>query len=384
MEVYLDNSATTKCSESVCAAVTQAMTETYGNPSSLHQKGLDAENIIKHSIQQIGRILKASEKEILFTSGGTESNNLAVIGAAMANRRKGMHLITTQIEHPSVKNPMKFLQEQGFEVTCLPVDAYGTVSLQALEEAVRDDTILVSVMHVNNEIGTIQPIEQVSKLVKGKNPNVCIHVDAVQGFGREVLVPKKMGIDLLSASGHKIHGPKGVGFLYVGETVRIAPILYGGGQQQDLRSGTENVPGIAGMGQAAEEIYQNLEQKTDAMYQLRDFFIEQVIQLPDVSINGYSDRRSAPHIISVNFQGLRSEVLLHALEEKGVYVSSGSACASNKRSVSEVLTAIGRSKEQAEGTIRFSMSGDTTREQLEYCLEQLRALLPVLRRYTRH
>lgn len=385
MEVYLDNSATTKCSEGVKDIVIEAMTKNYGNPSSLHGKGVESEKYVNEAKGKISRILKVAEKEIYFTSGGTESNNLAIIGTAMANQRTGKHLITTQIEHPSVKNPMQYLEKQGFEVTYLPVDSYGVVDLEALREAVREDTILVSVMYVNNEIGTIQPIEEAASIVKEKNPSAKFHVDAVQGFGKVKILPKRMGIHLLSVSGHKIHGPKGVGFLYVNDKVRIVPILFGGGQQKDLRSGTENVPGIAGIGQAASEAYTDFDPKIDAMYSLRDFFIEEITNIPGTSINGHTDRKNAPHIVSVNFDEIRSEVLLHALEEQGIYVSSGSACASNKKmSGSDTMTAIGRTKERAEGTIRFSFSELTTKEELEYSIEKLKECLPLLRKYRRH
>lgn len=384
MEIYLDNSATTKCLESVKEIVVQAMMEDYGNPSSLHQKGVEAERYIKTAKERICKILKADEGEIFFTSGGTESNNLAIIGTAMANKRSGMHLITSRIEHASVKSAMQYLEEQGFRVTYLSTDAYGCVDLKELEEAVCEETILVSIMHVNNEIGTIQPIETIAEIVKKKNPKTYVHVDSVQGFGKLPVVPKRMGIDLLSVSGHKIHGPKGVGFLYVKDKVKIKPILFGGGQQKDLRSGTENVPGIAGLGQAAMEVYDHLKEKTEHMFVLRNYFIEQLHQIEQVSINGYEDERNAPHIVSANFDGVRSEVLLHALEESHIYVSSGSACASNKKSQSATLEAIGKSKAQAEGTIRFSFSMDTTKEQLEYCIQQLKALLPVLRKFKRH
>lgn len=384
MEVYLDNSATTRCSESVKKVVVQAMTEDYGNPSSLHKKGLEAERYIRTAKERICKILKADENEIIFTSGGTESNNLAIIGTAMANKRSGTHLITSKIEHASVRNVMHYLEEQGFRVTYLSTDTYGCVSLEELEEAVCGETILVSIMHVNNEIGTVQPIEEIARIVKKKNPKTYVHTDSVQGFGKLPVVPKRMGIDLLSVSGHKIHGPKGVGFLYVKDKVKIKPVLFGGGQQKDLRSGTENVPGIAGLGQAALEVYEHFNEKTEHMFELRKYFIEQLCHMENVSINGYKDERNAPHIVSANFDGVRSEVLLHALEESYIYVSSGSACASNKKAESATLEAIGKSKAQAEGTIRFSFSVDTTKEQLEYCIQKLKTLLPVLRKFKRY
>lgn len=384
MEVYLDNSATTGCSESVKDIVVRAMTKDYGNPSSLHMKGVQAEQYVKEAQERIARILKVAQKEIFFTSGGTESNNLAIIGTAMANHRAGKHLITTRIEHPSVRRPFEYLEKQGFTVTYLPTDSYGSVDLQALKDALCEETILVSVMHVNNEIGTIQPVEQIAHIVKENNPQTLVHVDSIQGFGKIKLFPKKAGIDLLSVSGHKIHGPKGIGFLYINEKVKIKPVLFGGGQQKDIRSGTENVPGIAGLGQAALDAYTGLDGKLLTMYEQRAYFIEKLMQFEGVSINGHLDERNAPHIVSANFEGVRSEVLLHALEDKNIYVSSGSACASNKQTASETMTAIGRTGEKADGTIRFSFSYETTKEELDYCVEQLTVLLPVLRKFRRH
>lgn len=384
MEIYLDNSATTKCLDSVKEIVVRAMTEDYGNPSSLHMKGVEAERYIKEAKERICKILKVNDKEIFFTSGGTESNNLAIIGTAMANHRAGKHLITTAIEHPSVRKPFEYLEEQGFRVTYLPTDSYGVVDLQALKDALCEETILVSVMHVNNEIGTIQPVEEIARIVKEHNPNTLVHVDSIQGFGKLRLWPKRAHIDLLSVSGHKIHGPKGIGFLFINEKVKIKPVLLGGGQQKDIRSGTENVPGIAGLGQAAMEAYDNLDQKIAAMYELRGHFIEEIGKLDGVSINGHTDERNAPHIVSVNFDGVRSEVLLHSLEDKGIYVSSGSACSSNKQTSSDTMNAIGRTGEQADGTIRFSFSYETTKEQLDECVEQIKALLPMLRKFRRH
>lgn len=384
MEIYLDNSATTKCLDCVKDLVVQTMIWDYGNPASLHRKGMEAESYIRQSKERISAALKCKEKEIVFTSGGTESNNLAIIGTAMANRRAGGHVITTQIEHASVRRPFEYLEEQGFRVTYLPVNEYGLVNLDALRDAVCEETILVSVMHVNNEIGTIQPIEEISHIVRKKNDRTYIHVDSIQGFGKLKILPKRMGIDLLSISGHKIHGPKGTGILYIRENAKVKPLMLGGGQQKDMRSGTENVPGAAGIGLAVSEAYAHLEENAEHMYGLRKYFMERLCVLEGVSINGYDDERNAPHIVSANFEGVRSEVLLHSLEEHEIYVSSGSACSSNKKTASATMEAIGRHGEQAEGTIRFSFSKDTTREQLDICLEQLEKLLPMLRRYRRY
>lgn len=384
MEVYFDNSATTRCAKTAAALMQRVLLEDYGNPSSLHGKGVAAERYIRTAAQQIARTLKVAEKEIVFTSGGTESNNLALIGTALANRRAGMHMITTRIEHASVYHPLIFLEEQGFEVTYLPVDAQGIVSLDALREAVREDTILVSMMHVNNEIGTIEPVEQAAKLIHEKNPKTIFHVDAIQSYGKLRVYPKRMGVDLLSVSGHKIHGPKGIGFLYIKDKTKIRPVLYGGGQQKNMRSGTENVAGIAGLGAAAEELYQNFDEKIARLYELRAYLVSGMQALEKTTVNGAQGIDAAPHIVSVSFEGIRAEVLLHALEERGVYVSAGSACSSNHPAVSGTLKAIGVAPELLDSTVRFSLSVESTRAEADYVLEQLKELLPMLRRFRRH
>ena len=383
MEAYLDNSATTRCSAKAAEMVMKVMREDFGNPSALHTKGVEAEHYVKEARAFFAKNLKVDEKEICFTSGGTESNNLALIGTAMANRRAGNHLITTSVEHASVDNTMKYLEEQGFRVTYLPVDEYGVVSLEALKEALCPETMLVSVMYVNNEVGAVQPVDEIARIVKEHNPNTIFHVDAIQAYGKYRIYPKKEGIDLLSVSGHKIHGPKGTGFLYVNSKVKIHSIVFGGGQQKGLRSGTENVPGIAGMAEAAAECYENLEEKIDRLYALKDRFVSQVSALEGTKVNGHTGRDSAPQIVSVSFRDVRSEVLLHALEEKGIYVSAGSACSSNKPSVSRTLKNMEIDKELLGSTLRFSFCFDTTEEEIDYCIKELGELLPVLRRYVR-
>lgn len=385
MEVYLDNSATTRCYPEVGELVYKVMCRDYGNPSSMHRKGVEAEHYVKESKETLARILKVNGKEIVFTSGGTESDNLALIGPARAARRMGNHLITSAIEHPAILNTMRHLEEEeGFRVTYLPVDANGQIKLDALKDALCKDTILVSIMYVNNEVGAVQPIEKAVQIVKNYNPRIVFHSDAVQGFGKYRIYPKRLGVDLLSASGHKIHGPKGVGFLYINEKVKIRPIVYGGEQQKNIRSGTENVPGIAGLGLASRMIYQDLEMKVALMRELKEQFLTGVTQIEHTRIHGLVDENSAPHIISVGFAGIRSEVLLHALEERGIYVSSGSACASNHPAVSGVLKGIGAAREYLDATLRFSMSEFTTKEEIDYTLETLYNCVPILRRYTRH
>ena len=384
MQAYLDNSATTVCEPGVVEKVVQMMSVIYGNPSAMHNKGVEAENYIKEAKEIIAKTRKVQEKELIFTSGGTESNNLAIMGCAAANHRMGKHLITTKIEHPSVGNVMKHMEEEGFEVTYLPVDENGIVKLDKLKEALRPDTMLVSVMHVNNEIGAVQPIEEIGKIVKANNKATLFHVDAIQGYGKYRIYPKKMGIDLLSVSGHKIHGPKGVGFLYCDSKVKIKPIIFGGGQQKDLRSGTENVPGIVGLAEAAKEIYADFEEKIQHLYEVKEYFVEKVTELEGTKINGLTGKESAPHVVSVSFPGIRSEVLLHSLEDKEIYASAGSACSSNKPAVSATLKAINAPKEHLDSTLRFSFSVHTTKEEIDYCIEVLKGLLPMLRRYARH
>lgn len=382
-EVYLDNSATTRCSERAKDLMVKVLMEDYGNPSSLHMKGVEAENYIKEAKKKIAKTLKVDEKEILFISGGTESNNTALIGAALANKRAGNHIITTSIEHASVSAVTGYLEELGFRVAYLKVDADGIISLDELREAVCEDTILVSMMMVNNEIGAVEPIEEAIKVIKEKNPNTLVHVDAIQAYGKYRIFPKKLGIDMLSVSGHKIHAPKGTGFLFIKDKTKVKPLIYGGGQQKGMRSGTENVPGVAALGEAAEEIYENFEEKIDHLYQIKQRFVEGVLKIEGVSVNGKTGRDSAPQIVSVSIDGVRSEVMLHTLEDRKIYVSAGSACSSNKPSVSHTLTNIGLKGSLLDSTIRFSFSVHTTEEEIDYALEVMNEVVPKLRRYTR-
>ena len=360
MEAYLDNCATTRVFDKVREAVDYAMLENYGNPSSKHMKGVQAEKLIREAREIIAGTLKVKDKEIVFTSGGTESNNMALIGTALAAKRRGKHIITTVMEHASIHKPLEFLEEMGYEVTYLPVDGYGHISPEELDMAA------------------------LSAAVKAKNPNTVFHADAIQAYGKYVIRPKKEGIDLLSVSGHKIHGPKGTGFLYISEKVRLHPIIFGGGQQKDMRSGTENVPGCYGLGIAAKEIYTDHEDRIGHLYALRERLIAGLHELEGVTINGYEDRRNAPQIVSASFAGVRAEVLLHALEEESVYVSSGSACSSNHPGISGTLAAIGVKKDLLDSTIRLSFGAYTTEEQIDWTLEKLSEILPGLRRFWRH
>lgn len=384
MEAYFDNSATTIVTDSVKDIVVKTMTEDFGNPSAMHLKGVEAEKYVREAAQILAKILKVNEKEIIFTSGGTESNNLALFGGADANKRSGNHIITTSVEHAAVGQPAERLEQMGYEVTIVPVDHRGVVQLEALEKALRPDTILVSTMYVNNEVGAVMPVEEIAKLVHEKSPKALYHVDAIQAFGKYRIYPKKAGIDMLSVSSHKIHGPKGVGFLYINEKARIQPQILGGGQQAGMRSGTDNVPGIAGLGVAAKMVYTDFDEKIEHMYQLKERLAEGFLKLPDVRLNGMEIREGAPQILSASFLGVRSEVLLHTLEEKGIYVSAGSACSSHKRKAAGTLSAMGMEAAQRESTLRFSFSEENTFEEVDYVLEVIGQVLPMLRRYSRH
>lgn len=380
MEAYLDNAATTRVAEEVRNIINQVMDVDYGNPSSRHQKGLTAGQYIKKAQEQIGKTLKVEPKEILFTSGGTESNNMALIGGALANQRRGKHIISTRIEHASVYNPLLYLQELGYEITFLNVNRQGMVDMEELRQAIRPDTILVSVMMVNNEIGAIEPVEEMGRLVKAVNPNILFHVDAIQAYGKLKIYPGRWNIDLLSASGHKIHGPKGIGFLYIRDKVKVKPLLYGGGQQKDMRSGTENVPGIAGLGAAAKLMYTNHTEKQMQLQRVRQAFLDGIHQLDGIIDNS----GEAPHIASISFRGIqKGEVLLHALERRGVYCSSGSACSSNHPAISGTLSAIGLEEELLQATLRFSFSIDSTVEEAEYAVQVIGEELDKYRQFVK-
>lgn len=383
MEVYFDNAATTKIIPEVREIMLETMDVEYGNPSSMHIKGVQAENYLRNARNTIAKQLKCESKEIIFTSGGTESNNLALLGLALANKRAGNHIITTGIEHASVYNPVLYLQDLGFRVTFLKVDARGKVDLQHLRESLDEDTILVSTMAVNNEIGAVEPIEEIAAIIKEYNrehdKNILYHVDAIQAFGKRILYPKRIGIDAMSMSGHKIHGPKGSGALFVDSRAKIKPVLYGGGQEKGLRSGTENTAAIAGMGKATEIMYNRIEENNHKMQLVKDALIQGATQIEGVTDNS----GESPHIASLSFRGVRSEVLLHALEDRGIYVSAGSACSSNHPAISGVLTAIGLDKDLLESTLRFSFCEYNTVEEAEYTVNVLKELLPMLRKYTR-
>lgn len=383
MRVYFDNSASTKVADSVIEVMIKTMREDYGNPSAKHMMGVVAEKYVKEATRMIAKTLKVEEKEILFTSGGTESNNIALIGGALANQRRGKHIISTAIEHPAVYEPLGKLVELGFEVTILPVDRAGHICLEELKNAIREDTIIVSTMYVNNEVGAVEPVEEIAKIVHKKNPDCLYHVDAIQGYGKYKIQPKKQGIDLMSVSGHKLHGPKGVGFLYIQKDAKVNPILFGGGQQRGMRSGTINVPGIAGMGEAARLAYEHFDEKIEKMIAIKDYLMDQLEKMEGIHLNSFRGTQSAPHILSVSVQGVRAEVLLHALEDREIYVSSGSACSSNHPGISGILKGIGLEDEFLDSTVRISLCSENTLEEADYFLGTLKELLPMLRRFTR-
>ena len=383
MQVYLDNAASTRVSKPVIELMNKAMDEDYANPSAKHLKGMEAEKYLKEAAEKIAKTMKVSEKELVFTSGGTESNNMALIGAAMARQRYGKHIISTAIEHSAVHQVLVHLADLGFEYSILKVDEKGQISLEELKSLLRADTILVSVMYVNNEIGAVQDIKAIADIVHGYNKDIYMHTDAIQAYGKFKIFPKKEGIDLLSVSAHKLHGPKGSGFLYIDERVNIKPIIYGGGQQRGFRSGTLNIPGIAGLGEAAKEAYEDFDKEVEYIYGLRDYLIDEITKLNDEGIKLNCDKgvKFAPHVLSISISGVRAEVLLHAMEERGIYIASGSACSSNHPGLSGTLKGIGLKEEFLSSTVRVSFSKYNNKEELDFFLANLKELIPQLRRY---
>ncbi len=378
--VYLDNSATTRTDPEVIRVMADVMEKVYGNPSSLHGIGDKAHRLIGEAREAVARTLGVQPREIVFTSGGTESNNLAIKGVAERFRNRGRHLITTEVEHPSVYQAFRQLEERGWRVTYLPVDRLGRVSEEDVEKALTEDTVLVSVMHVNNEVGTIQPVEAIGRVLRSR-PKVIFHVDAVQAFGKVELDPVRWGVDLLSISGHKFHGPKGVGALYIREGLRLTPLLAGGGQEGGLRSGTENVPGIAGLAKAAILAQQRRETVRQWQRWKEELIQAVTSRLEGVVVNGDTTTEGgAPHILSLSFPGLKSEVIVHALEQEKVFVSSKSACSSKKETPSRVLTAMGLDDRTAIGSIRISMGYDTVESDIRQCAQALIRVIPELQR----
>jgi hypothetical protein len=383
MDVYFDNSASTKVSEKAIEIMLKTMRDDYANTSGKHIKGVEAESYVKDAADIIAKTLKVKKGEIIFTSGGTESNNMALIGGAMSRKRYGKHIIISGIEHPAVYMPAEFLTEQGFELSVLPVNSEGQVDLELLKSTLRDDTVLVSVMYVNNEIGAIEPVEEISRIIKAKNKDILFHVDAIQAYTKLRINPKSQGIDMLSASGHKFHGPKGVGFLYIDSNVKINPIIFGGGHQRGMRSGTLNTTGIAGMGVAAKEAYDNFDERINKISDLKYYLMDELEKTEGAILNTGRGGNFAPQVISVSFEDIRAEVLLHALEDRGIYVSSGSACSSNHPGISGTLKAIGVRDDLLDATIRISLSELNNKEEADYFIKNLKELLPLLRKFVR-
>ena len=383
MDVYFDNSASTKVSEKAIEIMLKTMRDDYANTSGNHIKGVEAESYVKDAADIIAKTLKVKKGEIIFTSGGTESNNMALIGGAMSRKRYGKHIIISGIEHPAVYRPAEFLTEQGFELSVLPVNSEGQVDLELLKSTLRDDTVLVSVMYVNNEIGAIEPVEEISKIIKAENKDILFHVDAIQAYTKLRINPKSQGIDMLSASGHKFHGPKGVGFLYIDSNVKINPIIFGGGHQRGMRSGTLNTTGIAGMGVAAKEAYDNFDERINKISDLKYYLMDELEKTEGAILNTGRGENFAPQVISVSFEDIRAEVLLHALEDRGIYVSSGSACSSNHPGISGTLKAIGVRENLLDATIRISLSELNNKEEADYFIKNLKELLPLLRKFVR-
>lgn len=384
--IYLDNSATTKPFQEVVDEVMKYMMDEYGNPSSLYRMGITAEKGIRASREEVAKAINSLPEEVFFTSGGTESNNLAIWSALHSNqlRDRPLHMITSEIEHPSVYEMFRYFEKMGVETTYLPVDRCGRIELEQLADSIKDNTCLVSIMHVNNEIGTIQEVERMGNIIYQRNPKTLFHVDGVQAFCRVPISLKKNNIHFYTMSGHKIHGPKGVGALYIKKGVRPSSIFYGGGQEQGLRPGTENVPGIMGFGKAVQTYYKNADKYHSHLMKLKKILSQEMLsQIHGTAINGPHPHEGAPHIINISFTGVRAEVLLHALEQKGIMVSTGSACSSRRRRVSHVLTAIGLNHALAEGAIRFSLSPLNTEDEINKTIEETSHIVKELRRFRR-
>lgn len=377
MFVYLDNSSTTKQSREVTETVARTAEETFGNPSSLHRLGVEAEKALKASRKEIASTIGAHPDEIYFTSGGTESDNTAVLGIAEALKREGSRVITQETEHPAVMECFDELERRGMDVVRIPVKSDGIIDMEAFEKALDEDTILVSVMHVNNETGAVQPIKEIGRLVK-KQGKALFHCDAVQSFGKLPIEVKAMNIDTLAVSGHKIHGPRGTGFIFVRKGINVRPLVRGGGQERGFRSGTENLPGIAGLACAASSAERSMDSNLEHVRGLALRLISGLKEnIPDVEINGPEkdgdpgSDKWLPYIVSVSLKDTRGEVLLHMLEQKDIYVSTGSACSSHKKGFSHVLEAMGVSDNLAEGALRFSLSYDNTEEEIDYTVKAL-------------
>ena len=382
--IYFDNAATTRAADEVAERVRYMLLENFGNPSAQSMMGVRAENELNDARKIMAKSINALPEEIYFTSGGTEDDNWAIFGTAEGYKRSGKHIITTSIEHPAVAEPMERLRQKGWEVTVLDVDKNGYIDLDALRDSIRDDTVLVSTILINNEVGTIQDVVSIGRIIKERNHNTLFHVDAVQAFGKYPIDVRKMGIDMLSMSGHKIHGPKGVGFFYMKKGLKVRPIIYGGGQERGQRSATENTPGIAGLAKAVELAMENMDASHEKVMEVKRTLAEGILRdIPKTHINGPSIEEASPYVLNVSFNGLRSEVLLHSLEESEIYVSAGSACSSKKKGGSHVLRSLGLSEERIEGAVRFSFCRYNTVDEAAACLEILKEKTAFLRKYMR-
>lgn len=380
MFVYLDNSATTKPRESVIKEMNLMLSQDYANPSSLHRMGLNVEKKIKKSRDVISNYLKIKSSELFFTSGGTESNNIAIQGIIEANKNKGRHIISSKIEHPSVLNILKDYEMKGFDITYLDVDEYGIININQLEEFLNEDTILISIMMVNNEVGSIQPIDEIKKIINKKKLKTLLHVDGIQALGKIDFNIKKLGIDSFSFSGHKIYGPKGIGGLYIREGLNIKPILFGGNQEKGIRSGTENTPGIIGLYKSIEKLIDNDKEENNNIRELKYYFVDKIKEnISNIKINSLLNEKAAPHIVNISFLNTRGEVLLHFLENDNIYVSTGSACSSKNDRSSHVLKAMNLNGLEIESAIRFSFSIYNTKEQIDYVIERLKLRIEEIR-----
>ncbi|NLL06280.1 MAG: cysteine desulfurase [Clostridiaceae bacterium] len=375
-DIYLDNSATTKPYDEVIEFISHINKNVYANPSSLHSKGLEAEKYIKSAREIIAKSLAVDNQEIYFTSGGTEANNLAIIGYLEGNPRKGNKIITTKIEHPSVLEVYKNLIDRGYIVDFIDVDEKGVINLNSLREAIDDQTALISIIYINNEIGSIQPINEIVEIKNSIDREIAIHVDAVQAYGKVKILPKKLGIDLMSISSHKIHGPKGVGALYVKRGLKVKPVIIGGGQEFTMRSGTENVSGICGFGMAADITTKKIDENYLRCMKIKEYFKNRLYEEFPKEVFVVSPKDASPYILNVSFSDIRAEVLLHHLEMENVFVSTGSACSSRKNVHSHVLKALGLRPETIDGAIRFSFSAFNSIKDMEYTINAIKKILP--------
>lgn len=383
-DIYLDNAATTPVLPEVVDKIVECLTVNFGNPSSLHRLGLEAQRKMKESRVEVANLMGTRPENIIFTSGGTESNNLAILGGARAKIRYGNHCITTEIEHSSILKSFNYLEEQGWDITYMPVDNYGNVNLEQLEKEIKKETVLISIAHVNNEIGSIQPISEIGLFLKNNYPDIIFHIDAVQSFGRIDVSPMEWGVDLMTISGHKIHAPKGIGALYIRKGINIIPLQWGGSQEMGIRNGTENIPGIIGLGRACQWLIETMAEDGSNIMRMKRKLAHGIIEaIPQAVINGPNVENGAPHILNVTIPGARGETLLHVLESHGVYVSTGSACSSKRTKISHVLEGIGSSIEVGQGAVRFSLSHLNNEDEISRIPDILKRSAEQVIRFTR-